>query len=167
MNSLIPLVAIAVVLLVIASVIQKHSKGRKSKLKPLGDLKLTARRPLTQFEEKMFIALCEALPECTVLAQVTFQALLDTPEIADRNRFNRKSADFVICSKLLTPIAVVELDDASHNTKNDRDADRDAMLQNAGYQTIRYRKIPTGEQIQADIQQALKKHHRELALQVT
>jgi len=104
----------------------------------------------------MFSALCTALPECTVLAQVSFQALLDTPRLEDRNRFNRKSADFVICSKNLTPIAVIELDDASHNSKRARDADRDAMLQNAGYQTIRYNKIPTTAQVQLDIQTALK-----------
>jgi very-short-patch-repair endonuclease len=123
----------------------------------LAELKLKARRPLSQFEEKMFIALSEALPECTVLAQVSFQALLDTPDIADRNRFDRKHADFVICSKRLTPIAVLELDDASHDTRGEEDADRDVMLQNAGYQTIRYRKIPTTEQIQADIETALQK----------
>ena len=122
----------------------------------LADLKLTARRPLTPSEEKLFIVLSEALPECTVLAQVSFQALLDTPQQADRNRFDRKYADFVICSKRLTPIAVVELDDASHKTKLEQDRERDAMLQKAGYQTIRYRKIPTAEQIQADIEAALK-----------
>jgi very-short-patch-repair endonuclease len=136
---------------------QNSMKRRRSKIKPLRALKLTARRPLTQSEEKMFLAICKAVPECRVLAQVTFQALLDTPNIADRNRFNRKSADFVVCSNLLTPIAVIELDDATHNNKLEQDADRDAMLQNAGYQTIRYHKIPTAEQIQADIETALQK----------
>lgn len=48
----------------------------------LAELELTARRPLTPFEEKMFFALTAALPECTVLAQVSFQALLDTPNLA-------------------------------------------------------------------------------------
>ncbi|MHA4871597.1 DUF2726 domain-containing protein [Duganella sp. PWIR1] len=123
----------------------------------LGELKLTARRPLSPFEEKMFLTLTSALPECTVLAQVSLQALLETESMSDRNRFNRKYADFVICSKLLTPIAVIELDDASHNRKTAEDADRDAMLQNAGYQTLRYRQIPTAEQLQADIETALRK----------
>jgi very-short-patch-repair endonuclease len=123
----------------------------------LADLKLTARRPLTASEEKMFLALTDALPQCTVLAQVSFQALLDTPQPADRNRFDRKYADFVICSKRLTPIAVVELDDPSHLAKQEQDADRDAMLQNAGYQTIRYNKIPLAPQIQLDIENALRK----------
>lgn len=122
----------------------------------LAELELTARRPLTPFEEKMFFALTAALPECTVLAQVSFQALLDTPHLAYRNRFNRKTADFLVCSKQLTPIAIIELDDASHNNKTAQDADRDAMLRNVGYNTIRYKKIPTTEQLQADIENALR-----------
>ena len=146
-------VAIAVIFLLIH--LASDIKDTRTKIQ-LGELKLTARRPLTPFEEKMFFALTKALPECTVLAQVSLQALLDTDSFSDRNRFNRKYADFVICSKLLTPIAVIELDDASHNRKAAQDADRDAMLQNAGYQTLRYRKIPTTEQIQADIESALK-----------
>lgn len=152
MNNTVLIVIATIVLFSAAALIPK----KQSKLKPLSQLKLNARRPLTDREQQMFFTLTEALPECTVLAQVSFQALLDTPHQADRNRFDRKYADFVICSTRLTPIAVVELDDASHKTKLEQDADRDAMLQKAGYQTIRYRKIPTAEQIQADIEAALK-----------
>jgi len=104
----------------------------------------------------MYFALTAALPECTVLAQVSFQALLDTPDLSSRNRFNRKTADFVVCSKQLTPVAVIELDDASHNKKKAQDADRDAMLKNVGYQTLRYKRIPTTEQIKADIENVLR-----------
>ncbi|MBA5687248.1 DUF2726 domain-containing protein [Rugamonas apoptosis] len=124
-------------------------------LNNLKDLKVKARRPLTDREEQMYTALTTALPECVVLAQVSFQALLTTNRRADRNRFDRKFADFVICSKQLTPIAIIELDDSTHDNKQDKDADRDAMLQNAGYQTIRYRKIPTTEQLRDEIEQAL------------
>lgn len=152
---LILLTGVAVAIGFLLIVLTSNLKDRRTKIR-LGELKLTARRPLTPFEEKMFFALTAALPECTVLAQISLQALLDTDSLADRNRFNRKYADFVICSKLLTPIAVIELDDASHNRKAAQDADRDVMLQNAGYQTLRYRKIPTTEQIQADIERALK-----------
>lgn len=123
----------------------------------LSELKLTARRPLTAREEQMFFALTGALPECVVLAQVAFSAILTTGNRAERNRFDRKVADYLICSRQLTPIAVVELDDRSHRTKRDADAERDAMLQNAGYQTIRYDNIPSADQIQLDIENALKK----------
>lgn len=105
----------------------------------------------------MYQALTTALPECVVLAQVAFSALVTTTRQADRNRFDRKVADFLICSKQLTPIVVIELDDSSHHKKHAQDADRDAMLRNAGYQTIRYPRIPAQQQIQLDIETALKK----------
>ncbi|WP_432377732.1 DUF2726 domain-containing protein [Duganella sp. P38] len=123
---------------------------------PLAELKLTARRPLTAREEQMYLLLTEALPECTVLSQVSFQSLLDTPVFADRNRFDRKYADFVICSRRLTPIAIIELDDDSHALRGRQDADRDAMLRNAGYSTLRYRDIPPASQVQADIEAVLR-----------
>lgn len=124
-------------------------------LQPLPELKLTARRVLTPREEQMFFALSAALPECTILSQVSFQALLDTPSFDDRNRFNRKYADFVICSKRLTTVAIVELDDSTHDSKKAADKDRDLMLQNAGYQTVRYRDIPTTAKIREDMQSAI------------
>lgn len=104
----------------------------------------------------MYLLLAEVLPECTVLSQVSFQSLLDTPVIADRNRFDRKYADFVICSKRLTPIAIIELDDQSHALRGQQDAERDAMLRNAGYSTLRYREIPSAGQIQTDIESVLR-----------
>lgn len=103
----------------------------------------------------MYQALSTALPECVVLAQVALSALVTTSRQADRNRFDRKVADFLICSKQLTPIAVIELDDSSHKYKQAKDADRDAMLKNAGYRTIRYKRIPTASELQIDIEAAL------------
>lgn len=159
MTKLNVLLLIFVVLAAVAGIVRflfTSPSGSTKRKQPLAELKLSARRPLTQFEEKMYFALTAALPECTVLAQVSFQALLDTPDLSSRNRFNRKTADFVICSKQLTPVAVIELDDASHNKKKARDADRDAMLRNVGYQTLRYKQIPTTEQIKADMENVLR-----------
>lgn len=103
----------------------------------------------------MFSTLSTALPECVVLAQVAFSALITTDEQTHRNRFDRKVADFVICSRQLTPIAVVELDDRSHWNKRAADADRDTMLRNAGYQTLRYQGIPQTEDVRRDIEALL------------
>lgn len=148
------LVAIATtVVLLAASLLSK----KQSKLKPLSQLKLQPRRPLTAREQQMFFRLTETLTDCTVFAQMPLAALLTTQHRQDRNRFDRKIADFLICTKTLTPIVVIELDDASHNHKAARDADRDAMLNNAGYQTIRYRDFPTSVQIRQDIEAALKR----------
>ena len=105
----------------------------------------------------MFFRLTETLTDCTVFAQMPLAALLTTADYQDRNRYNRKIADFLICTKTLTPIAVIELDDITHNDKLAKDADRDAMLKNAGYQTIRYREFPSSAQLRQDIEKAFKK----------
>lgn len=122
---------------------------------PLGSVPVRARRPLTPYEEQMYGTLVTALPECVVLAQVAFSALITTDEQAYRNRFDRKVADFVICSRQLTPIAVIELDDRSHLGKRAADADRDAMLRNAGYRTLRYQGIPPAANLRSDMEALL------------
>lgn len=142
-------------LLVIAVLLLTRTKTPK--FKSLSDLQLKSKRPLTAREEQMFFILTATLTDCIVLAQVPLAALLVAKHRPDRNRFDRKIADFMICTKTLTPIAVIELDDATHNNKKAADADRDAMLKNAGYQTIRYRDIPNADRIRQDIENAFKK----------
>lgn len=142
-------------LFVIAIMLLARTNARK--LKSLSALQLKSKRPLTAREEQMFFILTATLTDCIVLAQVPLAALLTAKHRPDRNRFDRKIADFLICTKTLTPIAVIELDDNTHNNKKAADADRDAMLKNAGYQTIRYRDIPRADQIRQDIENAFKK----------
>lgn len=122
---------------------------------PLSTVPVTSRRPLTAFEEQMYLALTAALPECVVLAQVAFSALVTTEDRAHRNRFDRKVADFVICSKQMTPFAIIELDDRSHLGREAADAQRDALMLNAGYHTLRYPGIPPVEQIRHDVEALL------------
>jgi hypothetical protein len=122
---------------------------------PLNTVPVSSRRPLTAFEERMFAALTAALPECVVLAQVAFSALITTDDRAHRNRFDRKVADFVICSRQMTPFAIIELDDRSHRGKAAADAQRDALMLNAGYHTLRYAGIPSVEQLRRDVEALL------------
>lgn len=131
------------------------TKSKRPTLTPLKELTVTRRQPLTDHEKKMYFALTTALPEYIVLAQVAFSALITTQSQETRNRFDRKVADFVLCSQSLNVIAIIELDDASHKGRERNDADRDDMLANAKYTTIRYPKIPTTETIRADIEQLL------------
>ncbi|MES2018368.1 MAG: DUF2726 domain-containing protein [Pseudomonadota bacterium] len=147
---LIVIIAIVVILQAIAK--SKTAKSPKKALAKLGELNgLTRRAPLTKREKEMYLALTSALPACAVLAQVAFSALVTTKNKATRNRFDRKVADFVICSKQLDVIAVVELDDATHKNKVAADEERDAMLKNAGYVTIRYKNVPDENTIRKDI----------------
>lgn len=108
-----------------------------------------ARRPLTDREQSMFLRLTQALPEHIVLAQVSFSALLDAKTQRARNRFNQKTADFVICDKAFNVVAEVELDDSSHNGRSKQDANRDNMLKDAGYKVIRFNNVPTVAAIQS------------------
>lgn len=109
----------------------------------------SARKPLTNREQAMYFRLQSALPEYVVLAQVSFGALLKAKSFAARNTYDRKIADFVVCSKAFEVIAVIELDDASHNNKQAQDGKRDQLLQKAGYKTMRFKNVPDAADFQA------------------
>ena len=58
-----------------------------------------------------------------------------------RARFDRKIGDFVICDRrTLDVVALVELDDCTHDARTDRQ--RDTITQAAGYQTLRFQSKP-------------------------
>ena len=109
------------------------------------------RKPLTDRERQMFHRLKEALPDHHVFAQVAFSALLDTTDRAVRNTFDRKVADFVVCTAELDVLATVELDDETHRNRQVHDRFRDALLTDAGYHVLRYRHFPTADRLKADI----------------
>lgn len=109
------------------------------------------RRPLTANEQPMYFRLREALPDHIVLAQVSFSALLWAKDQRVRNTFNRKVADFVICDLTFRVVAVVELDDKSHEGREEYDQARDALLQKARLRVLRYPRIPDVDRVRNDI----------------
>lgn len=115
---------------------------------------IKSRQPLTLREQPMYFRLCDAAPERVVLAQVAFSALLTTRTLALRNTFDRKVADFVVCTKAFEVIAVIELDDSSHKGREAADAKRAQLLTNAGYTVLRYRNVPDTEVVRADLERA-------------
>lgn len=66
---------------------------------------------------------------------------------AGRNTFNKKIIDFIIYSKDQKIVAVIELDDKTHD--KDKDDKRDAMLSQAKYNLYRFdsRKKPTVKEL--------------------
>lgn len=99
---------------------------------------------LTPNELEFYHRLKRALPGFDILAQVAMGALL-SPAVPRTSRdylrirgtFAQKFVDFVICDpKTLAVIALVELDDRTHNAG--KDAQRDAMLKEAGYHVVRW-----------------------------
>ena len=134
---------IALVVLLFAKLLSKSSQN--SFIPP------KAKRLLTKNEQPMFFRLTEAFPEHLVLVQVSFGALLHSPSRATRNRYDRKMADFVLCTKAFDIVAIIELDDSSHDGKEHRDAARDKLLNTAGYKTLRYKRVPDIATLKADI----------------
>lgn len=120
----------------------ERNKGAQTPIK--------AKRLLTANEQPTFSRLVEALPEYVIFAQVSFSAIITSTGQSTRNKFNRKMADFVVCDKAFNVVAVVELDDSSHNGREEKDADRDALLKEAGHKVIRYKQTPDKEQIRKD-----------------
>lgn len=93
----------------------------------------------------------ETFPEHVTLTQVSLGALMTARRLGTRNRFDRKIADFVLCTRGFKVVAVIELDDASHRTKREKDKARDAMLQSAGYKTLRFANVPDTADLKAAV----------------
>ena len=140
------LILLAVAAVVIVALSKKKQKPEKGGKATEGE-KPRACEPLTRNEQAMFLRLQEALPGVIVLSQVSFGALLTAKSRAARNTFDRKRADFVICNKSFKVLAVIELDDSSHDGREEEDANRDKLLTDAGYRVLRYRGIPNIEQV--------------------
>ncbi len=135
---------VLVLLFVIAGVMAKRAQRRPvTSGRATGDLR--ARQPLTEREQAMYFRLTQALPEYVVLAQVAFSALLDTKDRPTRATFDRKVADFVVCTKAFEIAAVIELDDASHRGREEADAARNAMLERVAYRVLRFKNVPDAE----------------------
>jgi very-short-patch-repair endonuclease len=143
-----------IVLLVLAWVyftkIAKKGAARDAQEKGSSAEQPRRKQLLSEREQAMHNRLSHALPELVVLAQVSFSALLTARAYAARNTFDRKIADFVVCDKAFQVLAVIELDDASHKGKTDKDAARDAMLVSAGYRVLRYPNIPDLDRVRSD-----------------
>ena len=99
---------------------------------------------LTPNETEFFHRLQRALSAYHVFPQVPFAALLTVDSKLSRkdrwsirSRFDRKIADFVVCERgSLQVVAIIELDDRTHDA--DADRRRDALTKAAGYQTFRF-----------------------------
>jgi hypothetical protein len=129
---------------------------------------IVSREIMTPNEKEFYARLKGALPAYDVVPQVAMSALLDVslPEMHPeywklRKEFSQKTVDYVVCRKgTMDVVAVVELDDRTHDTKQDKDAARDAMLAQAGVQTIRWdsRAKPSPAEILAKVTKLDVKH---------
>jgi hypothetical protein len=141
MSNLFTLIAVAGVVVVGFAVL----KGKVAAQQSGGEDKFKVKPLLTQNELEFLERLESAIPEYRFLAQVSMGALLD-PAVSRkdakayyrlRGMFTQKIVDFVAQNrKDGTVVAIIELDDRTHN--GDRDAKRDSMLASAGYKIVRW-----------------------------
>lgn len=110
-----------------------------------GELPVFAERPLlTAPEQILYLRLIDALPNYIVFAQVQLCRLFDIERGPQQqtwfNKTSQKSVDYVVCTKDFKTIAVIELDEKSHDAANRKkaDADKDTALNAAGIKVIRW-----------------------------
>lgn len=109
-----------------------------------------ARRIMTDREQVLYHRLREALPDCLIFTQVQLSQVISVkyrtknPQ-AWLNKVSQKSLDFVVCQPDSSVLAVIELDDKSHNNAKQasRDADKSKALKDAGVRLIRVREVPS------------------------
>lgn len=129
----------------------RHARWRSEWKKNDKDHTPIKTRPiLTVNELPIFIKLRKALPDHIILTQVALSALLTSTGQVTRNRFNRYRADFVVLDKDGHVVAIIELNDPSHQLQIGKADERRAMLTEANYQVIQYTHTPDIEQIQRD-----------------
>lgn len=101
-----------------------------------------SRSPLTEVEQDLFKRLVKALPDHFILSQVALSQVLYTSGADRKEEFGamatmkQKVADFIVCNQRFDIVAVIELDDSTHDPR--KDAVRDANLKEAGLKTVRW-----------------------------
>jgi very-short-patch-repair endonuclease len=153
MGSIILLLIVVVAVIVVFAILKaKFQGGAGDAVWPF-----YAKKPLSQPEQVLYFRLIQALPEHVILAQVQLSRLLGVKKgnnyQAWYNRINRMSADFVVCNKDSNIVAVIELDDATHQREDRQaaDAKKDKALASAGVRIVRWqaKSIPDIAAIQA------------------
>ena len=135
MDFIIPGIALLVIAFALLAVIAALTSRTKADF--------LAKDLMTKRERKAIDVIERLHPNARVHAQVAMGAILKVHGGADkkkrhslRNKFSQKIVDFVLEERETGQIlALIELDDRTHNTEKDRV--RDAMTASAGYETIR------------------------------
>lgn len=136
------MIAIAVIGLLVLGTL-KNQKGHKDH----GTPSYKKRDLMTPTESSFFQELEGALPGYKVFPQIALSRVIEPKRnrnereyMTDFRRISQKSLDFVICNANLCVIAIIELDDNSHQRENRKkaDNDKDASLESAGMPIIRW-----------------------------
>jgi hypothetical protein len=136
--------AIILLVLLAALAILIVALRRKRSPAPHGEWPLVGRPIMTKREREWHQAILRACPGHHVFAQVALSQLIALePDVARpmaiRNHFQQLVADFVICKPDYDVVAVIEVDDPSHDRPSRREADvrKQKAIECAGFRFVR------------------------------
>ena len=112
-------------------------------------------------EQLAFTRLKETLPTHTILAHVSYDALMTTKYSRTRNKYRNLLADFVVMDASHHIVAIIGLDDPNVLKRFQQAHYKDALLSMAGYRVIRYDEVPSYQQIRRDFFGELRKEWQE------
>ena len=114
------------------------------------DSVLKQRAVFNTHQQITFMRLKEILPESTILAHVSFDALLTTKYTRTRHKYRNMVADFVVLDQSHQVTAIIALDDPMVLKRRQNAQYQDALLAMAGYRVIRYEDVPEYYQLRQD-----------------
>ena len=116
-------------------------------------------------EQLTYTRLKEILPQSTILAHVSFDALLTTKYSRTRHKYRNMVADFVVLDEHHQVTAIITLDDPMALKHPQNAQYQDALLAMAGYRVIRYEDVPEYYELRQDFLLE-KSPHNQLDIQV-
>ena len=115
------------------------------------DSPLKRRGILNISEQITLMRLKAVLPRHTVLAHVSFDALLTTKFAHTRRKYQGLVADFVVLDQQHQVLAIIEIADQSYVNRLQQKHYQDSLLELAGYRVLRYSAIPTEQELRKDL----------------
>lgn len=151
------IIVIGILLIIVAFNAIIKAKLRKAEEAGGGDIPYFTKTVLTEAEQVLYHRLVEALPDLIVMAQVPLSGLLGIRKNkrwqAQFNAISRKSVDFAVCRKDFSIVAVIELDDATHEREDRKKSDevKSAAFKKVGIEVLRLKpgNLPATDSIKA------------------
>ena len=133
-------------LLLITALVLRHLHQNRRQDSPL------KRRGILNISEQITLMRLQAvLPRHTILAHVSFDALLTTKYMHTRRKYQGLVADFVVLDQQHQVLAIIEIADESYVNRLHQKHYQDSLLELAGYKVLRYSSIPTEQELREDL----------------
>ncbi|ESK55925.1 DUF2726 domain-containing protein [Acinetobacter tjernbergiae] len=138
-------ITIVGLLLITALLLRRLHENRRQ------DSPLKRRGILNISEQITLMRLQAVLPRHTILAHVSFDALLTTKYAHTRRKYQGLVADFVVLDQQHQVLAIIEIADESYVNRLHQKHYQDSLLELAGYRVLRYSSIPTEQELRENL----------------